>query len=251
MNGNTLKILIIDGSSKVREALADLLTKQLGTNTIHVATNGSEGWEIIQKQALDLVVCNRALAKLNGFELLLKIRESKKYNKLPLLMILNKKDPEAVRRAQNMEANGVICKPFTPADFINRTRSILFNRTQRTSKRYDMPFDNQVALDGETLKGITGRIINIGVGGILVQLKYSRNLAIYDQAVIKIQIKLSKKESMANSFTGKLIRIDWDHGRTGEKTGFYAFVFGKLPTDQLNFFEILARKIESATKIIK
>ena len=251
MKANTLKILIIDGSSKVRDALSSLLTNQLSCQTLHLAANGVEGWEIIQKHSLDLVICNRHLAKMNGFELLLKLRESKRFSKLPVLIILNKKDPEVARRAQNMEANGIICKPFTPSDFINRARSILFSKDRRNSRRFDMPFENQVSLLGDSLQGITGRIINIGVGGILAQLKYSRNLILYDQAKIQIHIHISKKENMANTFTGKLIRIDWDHGRTNQKTAFYAFVFGKLPPDQINFFDILGKKIESVAKVIK
>ena len=55
MPSNPLKILVIDGTSKVRDALSDLLTKQLGCNTLHVAANGVEGWEMIQKHGLDLL----------------------------------------------------------------------------------------------------------------------------------------------------------------------------------------------------
>ena len=90
----TPRILVVDDSITVRELERHLLQSQ--GYEVDVAVDGIEGWNALRLGGYDLVISDIDMPRLNGIELVKKIREDARLNQLPV-MILSYKDREEDR----------------------------------------------------------------------------------------------------------------------------------------------------------
>ena len=79
------KILIVDDEQEIADLVA-LYLKNEGF-LVFKFYNGTEAWECIQKEQLDLAILDVMLPDLDGFSLCRKIRESYQY---PIIMLTAK-----------------------------------------------------------------------------------------------------------------------------------------------------------------
>lgn len=64
------KILIVDDEKSIRDALSDILSEE--KYEIVTAQDGEDGWEKLQEEKIDLVLCDIKMPKMDGLELLTK-----------------------------------------------------------------------------------------------------------------------------------------------------------------------------------
>ncbi len=67
------KILIVDDEKSIRDALSDILTEE--NYEISTAENGEDGWDKLESEKIDLVLCDIKMPKMDGMELLSKAAE--------------------------------------------------------------------------------------------------------------------------------------------------------------------------------
>ena len=67
------KILIVDDEKSIRDALSDILSEE--NYEIVTAQDGEEGWEKLNGEKIDLVLCDIKMPKMDGIELLTKASE--------------------------------------------------------------------------------------------------------------------------------------------------------------------------------
>ncbi len=104
------KILIIDDE----EDLAFFVKANLelaGDYEILIATSGKEGLTIASNQQVDLILLDIMMPKMDGFEVLKKIKESKKTLAIPVIMLTAKGDVESKIRAAGLYDEDYIIKP--------------------------------------------------------------------------------------------------------------------------------------------
>lgn len=111
MKYNEMRLLIVDDISATRRVIITLLRK-IGITDITEATNGQEGWDILQEQTFDLVLCDLAMPVMDGFGLLEKIRSDAKLSDLPFIMITASDDQKAIIKAIKGKVSQYIVKPF-------------------------------------------------------------------------------------------------------------------------------------------
>ena len=68
----SLAILIVDDEDEIRELIG--LQLEGADRVFYFAANGIEAIDILSKQSIDLVISDIAMPKMNGFELLRKIK---------------------------------------------------------------------------------------------------------------------------------------------------------------------------------
>lgn len=105
-------LLIVDDEKDIRELLKDMLRGE----KVHLyeASNGEEALKILNQDVIDLVLTDLAMPKMNGFELLRKMRSEKKTQGV---LVLTGHADQSV--AQQLKAFGVldfIRKPFAAKD---------------------------------------------------------------------------------------------------------------------------------------
>ena len=107
----TKSILIVEDEELVAETLSDIL-ELLGYN-VTITSNGEEGFKKFKKEKFELIITDIHMPKLDGFQLVKKIRSSDK--EIPILVLSGFIDSEHIQKILDMGADGYIEKPFTIA----------------------------------------------------------------------------------------------------------------------------------------
>ena len=90
------RILVVDDSLTVREVERKLLAAH--GYDVTTAVDGMDGWNVLQRETFDLVLTDVDMPRMNGIELVRKIRQVHAYAELPV-MIVSYKDREEDRLA--------------------------------------------------------------------------------------------------------------------------------------------------------
>ncbi len=118
------KILVVDDSETVRQQVEYALT-QAEFEVIH-AEDGVIGWEkLTQHDDIGLIICDVNMPRMNGLELVEKIKSSGQYDNLPIVMLTTEGSPQLIQRAKKAGAKGWVVKPFKPDLLVKATTKIL------------------------------------------------------------------------------------------------------------------------------
>jgi len=106
-----IKVLVIDDETLVRQGIV------MGTDWSHVnctviaeASNGIEGLEAIKKYSPDLVICDIKMPKMDGLEMLNKLRSEG--NNTPVIFLTAYSDFSYAQQAIKLSATDYLLKPF-------------------------------------------------------------------------------------------------------------------------------------------
>lgn len=115
------KILIVDDDEGIRISLAAFLSR--AGFGISIASDGEEALTTVESDPPDLILLDVLMPRLDGREVLRKLRRSKNWTPVILLTQVG----EAVERAMALEegADDYINKPFDPHELVARIRAVL------------------------------------------------------------------------------------------------------------------------------
>jgi two-component system, chemotaxis family, chemotaxis protein CheY len=116
------RILIVDDSSTVRQQVGLTLTGA-GYDVLE-ASDGQDGAEQIDKNELALVICDVNMPRMNGIEMLTKIKRTDGTPRPPVIMLTTEGQPALIEKAKAAGARGWIIKPFKPDMLIAAVRKI-------------------------------------------------------------------------------------------------------------------------------
>ncbi len=117
------RLLLVDDHPMLRRGLVDLLSLEKDVQVIAEANHGLEALQILEKQAVDLVILDHSMPILNGVETLKKIRELGITAKVLLFTVSdNTKD---VQDALQLGVDGYLLKDMEPEQIITEIRKIL------------------------------------------------------------------------------------------------------------------------------
>lgn len=105
------KILVVDDSPTVRQQVK-LALVQAGFK-VEEAFDGLDGAEKIEAaNDISMVICDVNMPRMNGLEMLERVKGGGKRAGLPIVMLTTEGQPALIRRAKAAGAKGWIVKPF-------------------------------------------------------------------------------------------------------------------------------------------
>ncbi len=111
-----IKALVVEDSKPMRGAMIRLLKTQL--YQVHEATNGEEALTVFgQNPDIKLVVTDYEMPKMNGVELIRKLRENHSKNELAIIGVSASDDPLLSANLIKSGANDFVSKPFQVEEF--------------------------------------------------------------------------------------------------------------------------------------
>ena len=116
-----MRILIIEDESRLAGTLADIISG--GNDIADVSLDGESGLDNALSGIYDAIVLDVMLPKLDGFELLRRLRASR--INTPVLMLTAKSDLSDRIRGLDLGADYYLTKPFENAEFSACLRTIL------------------------------------------------------------------------------------------------------------------------------
>jgi two-component system OmpR family response regulator len=115
------RLLIVDDEAGLRDMLADALG--LADFDVEVANDGRSALALLHEQNIDLVVSDVNMPKVNGFELLERMRASG--IEIPVILLTARQDKADVVEGFRTGADDYVKKPFSLEELVLRIRARL------------------------------------------------------------------------------------------------------------------------------
>ncbi len=104
------RILVVDDSPSVRQQVGMALTQ--GGFQVVEAGDGQEGITKLDAGNVSLVICAVNMPRMNGLEMVERVKQNPKHKALPIVMLTSEGQPALIERAKKAGAKGWIVKPF-------------------------------------------------------------------------------------------------------------------------------------------
>lgn len=120
-----MRILLVEDEPVSRLALTKILATQVDLQTT-VAENGAIAWNLLDDpgRSFDVVFLDLGLPKLDGFELLQRIRQTPILKSLEVVVCTASNDRATVIKAAQHGARHYIVKPCTPDVVLGKLRQL-------------------------------------------------------------------------------------------------------------------------------
>ncbi|QDG52375.1 response regulator [Persicimonas caeni] len=125
-------LLVVDD----KEMNRDLLARRLRRRGFEVSTavDGFDALEKMEQQDFDLILLDIMMPRMNGLEVLEKVRQTTSVTELPIIMATAKSDSETVVEALQMGANDYVTKPLDFGVVMARVKTHLDIRNKSKQK---------------------------------------------------------------------------------------------------------------------
>lgn len=121
-----MKILIVDDEPLIRTLLEETLEEfeDVGIELL-TASNGLEGWEVIQEERPELVFLDVMMPKMSGYEVCQKVKETPELSGTYIIVLTAKGQEVDRKRGTEVGADEYVTKPFDPDYIVERTKEVL------------------------------------------------------------------------------------------------------------------------------
>jgi len=153
-----MRILIVEDEKKVAGFIKKGLEEE--TYAVDVAYDGEEGFHLAAMNQYDMIILDLMLPKMDGLEVLTRLRDKKVST--PILLLTAKDAVDDKVTGLNKGADDYLTKPFAFSELLARIRSLLRRgqvETQTELKVGDLTLDmvsHKVSRDGEEIE-LTGK----------------------------------------------------------------------------------------------
>jgi len=139
------KILIIEDEAAIRRVLKKIISEENDAYQVEEAEDGLVGIDMISKSDFDLVLCDIKMPKMDGVEVLEKIKKLKP--EIPIVMISGHGDLDTAVNTMRLGAFDYISKPPDLNRLLNTVRNALDKKElvvenkllkKKVSKKYEM-----------------------------------------------------------------------------------------------------------------
>lgn len=134
-------ILIVEDEMRMRSLLSDYFKRE--DYRVLQADNGEMGLEIFSSEAVDLVILDIMMPKMDGFSLCRHIRES---SYVPIIILTAKSEEEDKLLGYELGADDYVTKPFSPKVLVAKAKALLKRMDSTSALLTDS--DGVVSFDG-------------------------------------------------------------------------------------------------------
>lgn len=118
------RILIVDDSPTMRTAVEETL-RSAGFSSINTASDGTQAWEILKTQQVDIVISDLDMPQMDGLELLAKLRNSEDSAITGFIILSANNETEKVKEAIRLGVDAYIIKPFQQNILLDRVFTLM------------------------------------------------------------------------------------------------------------------------------
>jgi two-component system chemotaxis response regulator CheY len=119
-------ILVVDDSAAIRKILQRVLRQTgMSIGNIHEAGDGQEALELLKTHAVNLVLTDINMPKMDGIQLLAALKAAAQWRRIPVVMVTTEGGEAKVGEAVKLGAAGYVRKPFTADQIKEKLAGIL------------------------------------------------------------------------------------------------------------------------------
>jgi len=162
VNEQEHRILVIDDDPLIRKLVSTTLEAK-GFSVL-LAQDGEEGLNTVSEEHPDLVITDIMMPKVDGFELVRRLRNDPMVSRTPLVILSAKGEEEDLVKGLELGADDYITKPFRPKELVARLNTI-FRRNEERVGKIEPPEHGPFTEEGlQQLARCTFETFVVGVG---------------------------------------------------------------------------------------
>lgn len=124
MKNKNKKILVVEDEATLQKALTEALT--CDDYDVLNAFDGVRGVELASEKIPDLILLDIILPKMDGFEVLKKLKENENTSDIPIIILTNLSDADNIQKTLNLGATTYLVKAdFHLDDVLKKIKEIL------------------------------------------------------------------------------------------------------------------------------
>lgn len=193
---STLTILYVEDEDLARESLAKTLRRFF--KTVLLSSNGIEAYVTFKKEQLhgniDLILSDINMPKMNGIEMLEKIREEG--HTTPIIYTTARSESEFLLKAIELNVNHYILKPINIEDTINRIQDVC-------EKKYYQDLVKQKNIELEQYSSILDNV------AVVFKMNYNKEITFINSLLLE-SFGL-QKEDILNKHIDNFLHKEFDH----------------------------------------
>ena len=130
----SLSILLIDDDVIERMKFRQVCKKFKFKCSIIEAENGNEALDYLnnEQNSFHIIISDLQMPKMNGLELLKKIRISKRFKNIPMIIMSNSEDKNDLKECYKLGISGYFTKPSSFSKYAKKVKAVLkyWNRNE-------------------------------------------------------------------------------------------------------------------------
>jgi len=119
-------VLIVEDSVNSAATMEMMLLGMPGVS-VQMASSGLEAWRIVDdpQSEVQAIITDLNMPRMDGFELIRRIRENQRTSTLPIIVVSADTDPDTPERMAGMKVDAYFPKPFSPAQVRRKLEQLL------------------------------------------------------------------------------------------------------------------------------
>ncbi|WDD99649.1 response regulator [Thalassomonas actiniarum] len=203
-----INFLVVDDCPTVRKIMHKALRHKLGAEKIFDACDGKDAINVLATEKIDIIISDWEMPKMNGEELLLKIRKTPKFQDMPFIMMTTHGERSFVLRAIQNGANHYLTKPFSSEKLEEAIRKSWHGSDRRECARHACLPMHKLILNSDQ-GALAAEALNISQTGILIRLPYNDNIRLFGEFTLKIEFEdVELLDVEFKSLIGRVVRIN-------------------------------------------
>ncbi|MGO9015103.1 MAG: HDOD domain-containing protein [Dissulfurispiraceae bacterium] len=126
-----LRVMIADDDVNIALALKLIVNANFSCEVVDTAIDGMEAWKKIQAGNYNLVLSDWNMPRMDGNQLLYKVKTEERTSKIPFLMLTVRKDVESVAAAVKAGVSDYVIKPFDKTLLIQKIEKLVGENSGR------------------------------------------------------------------------------------------------------------------------
>ncbi|MBA5761650.1 response regulator [Vibrio sp. 404] len=189
-----MSVLIVDDFEAITRTLCSAF-EQLGFQTIYQAKDGNEAVQCLGRKAVDIIISDWKMPKMDGLALLKHVRESKSHKNVPFIMLTGNLQQSDVVEAIEAGVSEYLVKPFSRVTLGERVHKAFFSPIRANGIQRNQDKSEQVDKDRpRTILVVDDEPSNLQVLGELLKPTYKIRVCRSGQQALDICAKTDKPD---------------------------------------------------------
>ena len=125
------QLLLVDDEPGLREAVQAYLEDS--GFSVRVASNATEGWEMLQQMTPDLVISDIMMPQVDGYEFLAQMRGDQRFKTLPVIFLTARGMTSDRIQGYDAGCDAYLPKPFDPDELVSIVTGIIKRRSAQAN----------------------------------------------------------------------------------------------------------------------
>lgn len=119
-----MKVVVVEDDRSIQMVL-ELVLSRMAKCEVVLASDGTQGWEMIQQHKPDFVLLDLMLPGIDGFEVCRRSKAEASTRHIPIIFLTAQPQPEAIAKGLSLGAAAYLTKPFDPTTIISQINEAL------------------------------------------------------------------------------------------------------------------------------